>query len=254
MTVHRVLKENLLYPYRLQKVQELLPADYQKRVVYCRWMLQKCEESPDFLSNILYTDESSFTRNGIFNSHNSHRWAEQNPNGTVVRHHQRQCRINIWAGIIGGTLIGPFELPRILNGAEYLHFLINSLPGLLEDVPLQTRQGMYFLQDGAPPHCTQAVREELNRQYPNRWIGSRGAPISWPARSPDLNPLDFYLWGQLKDLVYSVPINDEDHLRARIEESADFIKRNMFRGLMDNYHKRLITCLNENGQHFEQLL
>ena len=34
--------------------------------------------------------------------------------------------------------------------------------------------------------------------YPNRWFG-RGGPISWPARSPDMTPLDFYLWGHLKN-------------------------------------------------------
>jgi len=29
--------------------------------------------------------------------------------------------------------------------------------------------------------------------YPNRWIG-RGEPQNWPARSPDLTPLEFFLW------------------------------------------------------------
>jgi hypothetical protein len=45
------------------------------------------------------------------------------------------------------------------------------------------------------------AREFLNNNYTNRWIGRRG-PIAWPARSPDLNPLDFYLWGHLKTIVY----------------------------------------------------
>lgn len=29
-----------------------------------------------------------------------------------------------------------------------------------------------------------------------------GGPDTWPARSPDLNPLDFYFWGQLHQLFY----------------------------------------------------
>ncbi|CAH1382061.1 unnamed protein product [Tenebrio molitor] len=32
------------------------------------------------------------------------------------------------------------------------------------------------------------VREILDNQYPQRWIG-RGGPHHWPARSPDLNHL-----------------------------------------------------------------
>jgi hypothetical protein len=37
--------------------------------------------------------------------------------------------------------------------------------------------------------------------YPNRWIG-RGGLRHWPALSPDLNPLDFFLWGYVKNVVY----------------------------------------------------
>ena len=34
------------------------------------------------------------------------------------------------------------------------------------------------------------------------WIG-RGGPIPWPPKSPDLNPLDFCVWGYAKGLVYN---------------------------------------------------
>ena len=61
------------------------------------------------------------------------------------------------------------------------------------------------MQDGAPAHFSRVAREFLNNNYTNRWIGRRG-PIAWPARSPDLNPLDFYLWGHLKTIVYDTPM------------------------------------------------
>ncbi|EZA48500.1 hypothetical protein X777_12995, partial [Ooceraea biroi] len=44
-------------------------------------------------------------------------------------------------------------------------------------------------------------RNILNESFPDRWIG-RGGRISWPARSPDLTPLDFFLWGHLKNEVF----------------------------------------------------
>ena len=49
------------------------------------------------------------------------------------------------------------------------------------------------------------------------WIGHQG-PTKWPAHSPDLNPLDFYLWGHLKAIVYSTPIHNMEILRQRIEQ------------------------------------
>ncbi|KAJ4426274.1 hypothetical protein ANN_27086 [Periplaneta americana] len=57
----------------------------------------------------------------------------------------------------------------------------------------------------------------------DRWIG-RGGPIAWPPRSPDLNPLDFYLWGRLKSLVYSSPVPDLESLRNRIVACSEDIR------------------------------
>ena len=42
---------------------------------------------------------------------------------------------------------------------------------------------MWLMQDGAPAHFSRIVREFLNNNYTNRWIGRRG-PIAWPARGP----------------------------------------------------------------------
>lgn len=101
---------------------------------------------------------------------------------------------NVWAGIIGDYLIGPVFLERTLNGTNYRHFLEHDLGPLLEDVPLTTRRRMYFMHDGAPAHFSRNARSFLDSTFPNHWIGREG-PINWPARSPDLNPLDFFFLG-----------------------------------------------------------
>jgi hypothetical protein len=51
--------------------------------------------------------------------------------------------------------------------------------------------------------------------YHDRGIGTGGA-TAWSPRSPDFNPLDFYLWGHLKSLVYAVPVDNEEALHHRI--------------------------------------
>lgn len=47
----------------------------------------------------------------------------------------------------------------------------------------------------------EAQVNHLNYRFPNRWIG-RGVAIAWPARSPDRNPIDLFLWGYFKKIVY----------------------------------------------------
>ena len=54
-----------------------------------------------------------------------------------------------------------------------------------------------FQQNDAPPHWGSHVRRFLDATFPNRWIG-RDGPTPWPPRSPDITPLDFYLWGMLR--------------------------------------------------------
>ncbi|EZA59696.1 hypothetical protein X777_16395 [Ooceraea biroi] len=155
-------------------------------------MQQKIARNPQFVAEVLFTDEANFSRNAIVNFHNNHLWCDENPHAILESHFQVQFAFNVWVGIIGDFLIGPVFLPLKLNGASYLHFLEDELP--LEDIPLMLRNRMWFMHDGAPPHFSLTVRQFLNRKFANRWIG-RGTQRPnhlWPARSPNLNPVDFF--------------------------------------------------------------
>lgn len=255
MTVQRILHDNLLYPYHLQRVQALSVEDYAPRLRFCTWFLNKCNLNHSFHSSVLFTDEAGFTRDGIINFHNNHLWADENPHGIIQSRHQQRFSINVWAGIIGDYLIGPVVLPNRLDGLSYLDFLQNGLPPLLEEVPIETRQQMWFMHDGAPAHFRREVREYLNETYHNKWIG-RGGPRAWPPRSPDLNPLDYYLWGHLKNMVYSVPISNVQILRQRVEMGCQQIREmpGIFGRVRQSMRKRIEKCIEVEGQHFQHLL
>lgn len=254
-TVWRILKNYLLHPYHIQRVQALEEGDFFPRQQFCNWLEVKCAEVNHFETLILFTDEAGFTRNGIFNFHNNHMWADENPHTFVQRSHQRQFTLNVWGGIIGNYVLGPIFLPQPLNGINYTEFLQNELPNLCEDLPLDIRRDMWFMHDGAPPHFSLIARQQLNNIFENRWIG-RGGPITWPARSPDLNPLDYYLWGHLKQLVYQVPINNIDVLRQRIIDGFEIIRTSprLLTRVRQNFIRRIHACQEANGHHFEHFL
>jgi len=254
-SVWRILHEQLLHPYHLQKVHALIPADYPLRVFFCQWYLRSLINNPQFNRNILFSDEALFTRNGYFNSHNYHVWHEENPHATHVTGHQQRFHLNIWAGIVADQLIGPFVLPPRLNGDVYLDFLRNTLPGLLEEVPLNIRQQMIFQHDGAPAHFYREVRNYLDEAYPGRWIG-RGGPIAWPPRSPDLTSLDFFLWGYLKNLVYATPVETVEQLQQRIFDSCRTIQNTagIFERVRQSMVRRCNACIEAGGCQFEHLL
>ena len=99
------------------------------------------------------------------------------------------------------------------------------------------------------------IQEEVNETFPNRWIG-RGGPIAWPARSPDLNPLDFFLWGHMKSIVYAQKSDSEHELLHRIMIAAREIINSprTLENAVASLNRRTEMCINNGGGHFEQLL
>lgn len=217
-------------------------------------MLAKYREGPEFLNKILWTDESTFKRDGYLNLHNLHEWHVENPHLMREDRSQYQFKVNIRTGILNGRIIGPCELTQNLDGATYLHFLQNDLSNLLEDVPLSIYREMWFQQDGCPAHYARAVRDYLNEEYPDRWIGRSGS-ILWPPRSPDLNPVDFFYWGCVKEKVYSKPIQNLSELRQKIDAASEEINaRNFARLVKRSFVRRCRACIRAGGRQFEHLL
>ncbi|KAJ8953499.1 hypothetical protein NQ318_023620 [Aromia moschata] len=162
----------------------------------------------DFHKKNLFTDESCFTRRGITDLHNQHVYADENPHAIRAKSFKHECSINVWMGFINNSFIGPIRLPNRLDGNSYSDFLQNTLPDLFDDLPLNLRNQMYFMHDGVPPQFARIIGR------------GNDAPISWPPRSPDLNPCDFFIWGDLKQKVYSVSIENEEQLWNRIQNAV----------------------------------
>ncbi|CAK1588801.1 unnamed protein product [Parnassius mnemosyne] len=95
-----------------------------------------------------------------------------------------------------------------------------------QDIPLASLRNMYYQIDGAPAHYARQVKDYLYREYPGRWVG-RDGPCAWPPRSPDITPMDFYLWGYVKTLVYTGrAFETRDMLKEKIIWAFDQIKMN----------------------------
>ena len=115
---------------------------------------------------------------------------------------------------------------------------------------LAQEPGVIFQQDGAPPHWGLRVRQSLDRQFPDQWIG-RGGPIPWPARSPDVTPLDFFFWGFVKDQVFKTPVDDIEELKRRIREVVERVDVNMLTNTWRELRRRLEFLQENNGEHYE---
>ena len=88
---------------------------------------------------------------------------------------------------------------------------------------------------------------------PNRVIG-RGFQLHWPARSPDLTPLDFYFWPTLKARVYhsyiTTSLND---LKQKITREIEAFNTEELRHAVHNMTRRCHLIIQENGVIIEHL-
>lgn len=69
----------------------------------------------------------------------------------------------------------------------------------------------------------------------DRWIGL-----------PDLNPINFYVWSHVRQLVYAIPVNNIQELCQHIQRSFEQIR--------NTKRQRVELCIAEDGAHFEYLI
>lgn len=251
--VNRITRKHKYHPYHISLHQDLHGNDFQRRINFCTEMLQKCDEDPTFLRSILFSDEAIFKNDGQVNRHNMHYYATENPHWVRQIDFQHPWSLNVWGGILNDEVIGPFFFEDTLNANRYLNFLEDQLPVLLENVNLQTRHNLWYQHDGAPPHHARIVRRFLNNWRGERWIG-RSGPIAWPARSPDLTPIDFFLWGYIKDQVYQTAPTTKDDMKNSIRHVFSRITVPMLHNVRQTFLRRCTLCIQQNGNIFEHIV
>jgi hypothetical protein len=111
------------------------------------------------------------------------------------------------------------------------------------------------MHDDVPAHFSRVVRNVLNNTSYDRWIG-RGGPTVWPPRSPDLDPLDSYLRGYLKTLMYAAPVDIEEAFHRRILDACQTIRNysGIFERMRRSVMRRVEACIDSHGGHVEHLL
>ncbi|CAF0839836.1 unnamed protein product [Rotaria sp. Silwood1] len=159
--------------------------------------------------------------------------------------------VTVWAGIWSGGIIGPFFFRDTVTAESYLEKLRDEIvPAIKSRMNLEE---IFYMHDGAPAHYAQSVRYFLHETFPDRWIGRRG-PIEWPARSPDLTPTDYFLWGVIKDRVYATKPKDLQELEDAIITEMESLPEELCRRACQSVPERLQLCKDLEGKHIEQYL
>jgi len=248
------------HPYRIHVRHELLPPDFPRRQRFTEWLLGRCRRDPRFLRNLLIGDEAGFAMNGKVNTRNVLQYAPagQPPEFNFDQSMSRE-KVTVWIGICGnGVLIGPFFFDAKVDGQAYHQMIQQEVVPQMEMHFQRLRNGLFryvwWAQDGAPAHRLIAVRHLLRELFNDRVV-AMNHPVEWPSRSPDLTPCDYFLWGYLKNKVYTTPPHNLENLRDRIRREVDVLRNNpdIIRRGVDDMRRRCELCLVRGGGHVESL-
>lgn len=250
-SVRKILQKNGFRAFKPKFINTLKERDFDIRLDFSFRYQGQYEEDNLFLYRILWTDEATFSSNGTVSSQNCRWWAQDNPNFTIECRDQYWFKTNVLCGIYNDQLIGPYFFRENLTGERYLDFLNNELVEVLDNMPVQNRCNLWYQLDGAPIHQTEQVRERLNELFQGRVIG-RDREFCWPPRSPDLTPMDFFLWGYLKQKVYkNRPFRNIEHLEETIRQCCIELRPTFLKNAVKDVFRRTIVCIEREGRHTE---
>ena len=141
-----------------------------------------------------------------------------------------------------------------MNSTHYLNMLRNKFLPSLRKLGINICR-VWFQQDGATPRTSGAVLTWLCETFGDRFISNRTNHV-WPPHSPDLNPLDFFLWGYLKDIVkvYTARHENLQDLKTAIRSEVQRIKVGMCIDAVRNFDKRLDVVIEQKGRHIEHMV
>ncbi|GFV83975.1 transposable element Tcb2 transposase [Trichonephila clavipes] len=228
-----------LFARRPVRCIPLTPAHRRRRSLWCR---EHRNWRDDEWGRVLFTEESRFCL-----SSDSHRiliWRERgsrnHPSNIIERHRYGGRGVLVWGGIMLGsrTDLHIFDAGSV-NGPRYCNEILLPYVRLFRGA-----MGLQFLfmDDNAPCHRTVAAEQLLESEDIER--------MDWPARSPDLNPIE-HVWDFLgrRLAARTLPPVTIRELRLVLQDEWTAMPQQLIDTLILSMGRRCETCLAVRGDH-----
>ncbi|GFW25675.1 uncharacterized protein TNCV_1309361 [Trichonephila clavipes] len=191
--------------------------DHQARRRFVEWAQNEIAVVSDFHKRILFSDEAHFWLNDYVNKQNCRIWSEANPQ-VYAETPLHPEKLTVWCALWAGGIIGAVVPTRRCN-----------------------------------IHTARATIDLLKDTFGDRLISCFG-PVNWPPRSCDLTPLDYFLWGYVKSLVYADKPQTLDYLEDNIRRVIADIRPQMLEKVTENWTSRLDYIRASRGSPMPEII
>lgn len=237
-TVRRALHAEGLHHRKPAKKPFLTQKHKEERLRFAREYL-------DFnWDTTIFTDEKTFKscqkgRLHLWRKDNT-RWSEQN---IIPNTESGRISVNMWGWI---SAQGPGELefiPTRANSSNYVSVLNDiMLPTVRNVYPIGECSELNFVQDNCPIHRASIVKEWFSKH-------SDIKVIPWPARSPDLNPIE-NIWGLMVQRWEARDERCPEQLKFHCTQLWENLRgTDICANIVASMRRRLLSCIENNGGH-----
>jgi len=234
-------------------VQVLTDATKLKRLARSKALLRRLTVQKT--KHVFFTDEKIFYLNPPVNSQNDRVWSagrkrDVDAQRLLMQRAKFSPHVMVSTGIcFNGKGRLHFVPDKVKINADY--YVNGLLPKLMEDCEALMPNGFILQKDGAPAHTSRQAQEWIRQNTPD-FVNK----FEWPPNSPDLNPLDFYVWGAMLHRYQQFVPKPKNvaELRGVLEAIWNDIPHESVQKAIVAFRKRLQACIKAQGGHFEHLL
>jgi len=247
-TVRVCMMEDIRYKsYKMRKGQLLTEKMQENRLKKSKKLLNKLRHplEPDMVW--FFSDEKNFCQDQSINRQNN-RWLAYCPKD-VPRIMQTKFPATVMVfGVVSseGDVMPPHIFPQGLrvNTEVYLdvleHVVLPWIKNTIGDRPF------VWQQDSAPCHTSRRSQKWISEHFCDFT-----PPDVWPPNSPDLNPMDFYVWGAVERDTNRTACKSRDDLINRIKVVFTSLPKEVVKKSCSRFRGRIETVVEAKGGFIE---
>ena len=213
----------------------------RNRVLRLAWAQERIYWTKEQWKTILWSDETWVTPHRHRKTFLTMRNDETLTPDCVLPKERRPKGWMFWGCFYGsnkGTGIFWEKSWGSIDAESYQEHICPTIIAYIDNYP-----SLRFMQDNAPGHKAASTRRLLEQ--------AGVSIISWPAFSPDLNPIET-VWNKLKDWLgqrYPDHKCSYEELRRRVQEAWEAIEEGLLQEIMDTMHQRCQDVIEANGMY-----
>ena len=219
----------------------------ENRLTKAKKLLSKVKHPAEAQTIWFFSDEKNFCQDQRHNTQNN-RWLAYSPKDTSrVMQTKFPQTFMVFGCVSSEGDVMPlhfFKEGLRLNSDGYVKMLTTVVKPWITRVA--NNRPYVWLQDSAP--CPTSGKSQ-------KWLSANfydfNSPNVWPPNSPDLNPMNYYVWGAVEKDSNRCASTTKPQLIKRNKAAFEALSQEIVKSACSRFRSRIKAAIDANGGYFE---